>query len=364
MHLKRQNNKVLILRYITSHHAKKSGYDQVFDFILKIAKKELILDSIILKQRNGFRIEIINAFLYQVYKRFNIVKYWHINVVDIFKAKILLLLKKPDLIHLTYFEDHIKFINGNKSHKIIATIHQPFAKFIQHNELISGLKLIDFAIFLTPEQMNKFSKIYELKSCVIPHPIDFNFYNFIHEQKKSNILKILYISGHLRNDQDLLSLLKLVKNFKIIEVIVVTNKKDLIKSLRLLKHNGRIKIYSNIDDETLLKIYRESHFIFLPFEEFTASNTLLESLATGLIPIVKDIEGISFYTDNIKIIKYKILSKLILENCIELFSNENMFFEIINHNRSIALKKFSLEIVGEKIKKLYIELLKDDSNIN
>jgi glycosyltransferase involved in cell wall biosynthesis len=88
------------------------------------------------------------------------------------------------------------------------------------------------------------------------------------------------------------------KGIKLIFDIVLPSAtpRYVVQMLKDISPSGT-NIYYNVSDKTLLKLYSSSCMFLMPLLDFTASNSLLEAMASGLPIIITDIGGARDYVD-------------------------------------------------------------------
>ncbi len=82
---------------------------------------------------------------------------------------------------------------------------------------------------------------------------------------------------------------ELFKEYKDIEFHIVASPIDYTEEL----HN--IHFHTNIDDDELLRLYQSTDIIFLPLNQATANNAILEGAACGLAVISTNFDSIKVY---------------------------------------------------------------------
>jgi glycosyltransferase involved in cell wall biosynthesis len=169
--------------------------------------------------------------------------------------------------------------------RIIAMYHQPpdLLNILTRKDVIRKL---DAAIVVSPEQIPYFKAIMEPeKIFLILHGIDTNYFKPGAQLKADGKFRCITVGHYLRDFKVLRSVAEKLSVYHDIEFTVVDSGKTGPQELGI-EDLANVLVYRNsITDDELLKLYQQSQVLFLPLQQTTANNALLEGLSCG-IPIV------------------------------------------------------------------------------
>jgi glycosyltransferase involved in cell wall biosynthesis len=112
-------------------------------------------------------------------------------------------------------------------------------------------------------------------------------------------------------------------------------------------------IYYNIPEGALLKLYSNSRMFLMPLLDFTASNSLLEAMASGLPVIISDVGGARDYVDEKCGIFVEKLNPNAMAEAIAYLSEDEMVCKKMGQSSRIKASSFSWDVIAP----LYEDLL-------
>lgn len=196
---------------------------------------------------------------------------------------------------------------SRRGNKFVCTFHQPYEWFQMSEKNRNLLKSSDAVILVGESELNLFSQVVNVVK-FIPHGICTDFYMPLESIGKKHML--LTVGNWLRDysfaNKVYCRLLELDPN---LQIKVVTQKKN----WNVIVEDDRIEKLTNISDDELRDLYRQSSVLFLPLTRYTANNSLLEAGATGCNIIIS-----SDYPDNSYIpIEYLTLTSMVEEDALK-----------------------------------------------
>jgi glycosyltransferase involved in cell wall biosynthesis len=201
------------------------------------------------------------------------------------------LLGKIDVVHFLDGEHSGQFLPrwlrlvGSKV-RAVATFHQPpnlLANLIDPDLV----RHFDHIVLMSPSQRSYFdAKMSTEKVSVIRHGVDTDFFCPGVQDRRSGPLRCITVGHWLRDWRVFRSVAQRMPS---LEFHVVTGRETGAEDLsNVYRHQG-------LDDEALASLYRASDILFLPLEDSTANNALLEGIASGLPTITTDLASIRSY---------------------------------------------------------------------
>ena len=333
---------IFIIHHRTKHHAKHSGYAKLVD----------VMDAEVIYPDKSFSYTMAKGIskLYSkkkgVYDTSSVLK----NIA-LFKT---LLNKRKDIniVHFLNGERDVRHLWFFKwffpNTKFIATLHKPpnILKILISD--VSSLKKLDGIIVVGKSQ-----KVYVEKYInpnlvhYIPHGVDTQF--FKPSNNKDSTKQVLYVGQHLRCFDTLNEVVRLLhkKHPEINICIVVSSATNSI-----IETYPNVIIINKVDDLKLLDIYQKSKMLFLPLQDVTACNSILEALACGLPIITSDLESSSAY---LKDSKNKLLNNnadVFVKAILEIINNKDVAEKLSKNSRKLALD-YDWSVVSERILEFY-----------
>lgn len=234
---------------------------------------------------------------------------------------------------------------------IIATFHQPPAMLEPYLNT-KAVRLLDHIIVLSPEQKCYFEQFLPAdKISLMLHGIDVDHYTPGLQQKEKKRFKCITVGSWLRDYETVLGVAKTLLSYRDIEFHIVSpdlSKNDLPKN---------VYVHSNLDDNDLVKMYQNSHVLFMPFLDATANNALLEGIACGLPVVSSDLPAVKAYVPGQEAILVKDNNHDQLASALlELHQNRNRLAEMGIHARQRSLELSWQKIVPE-LESIYSGLL-------
>lgn len=334
--------RTLYVGFSFKHHGEHSGYDLIrkciaydlhydcqreFDFLQKLTTKRKILAKI-------------------YFKIFGNRLFW----VE-FRCILYSLLHKNIIFHFIYSENIYRYLGyfKGKTNKIVCTLHQPAAFFESNPKYLVGAKYIDRIIVLSKDMVIPIQEIFQTSEVhYIPHGVDTSYFKLSNHKAAQNLLMV----GNWMRNFEFANLVfkRLLSINKHITIQVVT----LNENYKYFDQKLPIKLMSNVTNDQLLHLYQNSDILFLPLNDFTANNTLLEGASCGCKIIIATNKNIdSSYLDkkylNIIPFDIKLVSTFILKCLNEPNSNKNDISEFIKDNYAWSvIGKLTLEVLLNK----------------
>jgi glycosyltransferase involved in cell wall biosynthesis len=277
------------------HHANFSGYQQLVNHVEY--PKSLIHRNTLKKTHTK---KLLSKILHIAAIPKTTPKFYSADSLSIELAT---LTSENNIIHHLYGEDSClisPFLKKPYHKTTIATFHQPPAFFKQCMPFYwkKILKHLNHIITLSKSQTDFLSR--NLKNpppiSFIPHGVEFhNFKPSSHERKNC-----LMVGQWLRDFETAIRAMKIAqeKSPKIsFDVILPKGAPKNIENIMKSKSLANVNLHLNVDDKTLLEYYSTSDIFLMPLKDFTASNSVLEAMASALPIIITDVGGARDYVD-------------------------------------------------------------------
>jgi glycosyltransferase involved in cell wall biosynthesis len=196
-----------------------------------------------------------------------------------------------DLIHFLdgehsgQFLPHLLRFVGSKV-RTVATFHQPPGLL---GELVdpSVVGYFDHIILMSPSQRPYFEgRVPAGRISVILHGVDAEFFHPAPQERSPGPFRCV-TAGHWMRDWCVFH--SVAQRMPSVEFHVVTARETGADDLpNVFRH-------ANVDDATLASLYRLADILFLPLNDTTANNTLLEGMASGLPIVSTDLAAVRTY---------------------------------------------------------------------
>lgn len=287
--------KVLFLAKRWGHHTESGGYDQILQFMPGLLPDLIVKPPLPFFSLEKFGFKVLN-------------KLWSPKHLDVYAYEDLLAERKslslaytadPDLIHALYGDEQLNLLIKAKTAlpcPLIATFHFPVSRMRDRyfKSKRQSLRRLSAAIAVSSVQCDFLSDIIGSdKVFFIPHGINTDIFHQ-KEKKIEKTLKLFFVGDHMR---DFTCAQKVMK-------ICLRDKLDVEFCVRVFKKNwhyfsdlSNVRIVSSIQEPDLIRIYQDSHALFLPLLDATANNSILESISCGTPVISTDLGGVRDYID-------------------------------------------------------------------
>jgi glycosyltransferase involved in cell wall biosynthesis len=230
--------------------------------------------------------------------------------------------------------------------KLLATFHQPpeVLKNLVDKNAISAL---DRIVVMSPSQVDFFSSFIEpSKIHIILHGIDTQYFQPAKDSQNDNSFHCLTVGRYLRDFEALRKVASMLEDRTDIKFHVVSP--DPFESGGL----NNIIFHTKLDDLKLLKLYQQSHALFLPLIDATANNALLEGMACGLPIISTDLPSVKAYvTKDAAILTEKNRPQDLANAVLQLFNNT-----ALRGRMALAARQRAEELAWGKVARLYESL--------
>ncbi len=175
--------------------------------------------------------------------------------------------------------------------KTVGTFHQP-------PELLPGLvnpnivRSLDRVTLVSPSQVSYFRAFLPAERIqTILHGIDVEFFRPAESRKPDGIFRCITVGHWMRDWRAIRAVAEAVRPRRHLEFHTVTNRATGLEGL------PNVHRHENVDDESLRGLYQQADVLFLPLENATANNSLLEGIACGLPVVSTRIESVLAYVD-------------------------------------------------------------------
>ena len=220
------------------------------------------------------------------------------------------------------------------------------------------LKNSSAIICLNHKLKKEIFKVYKKsKVVVIPNGVEVNF-------KSRNVYhsNLLFV-GRLIERKNIFKVIKLIKKEALLNIkltIVGDGPQNLIIQNYIAKYKLKnINLIGNVDFSLMKKFYNNNDFFILPSSSEGLSNALLESMASGLTPIVSNISANTFVVeDNLNGFIFKNYNELKMI----LISLNNKNLKILNNKNMLdKISMFSFKRITNLYLGLYERLIYEKS---
>ncbi|WP_375234794.1 glycosyltransferase family 4 protein [Winogradskyella sp.] len=319
---------MFILSKEWARHGKSSGYQRISEYF-----------SIPFSYAKSFKIFF---FISEYLKKKTRIKNYQSNTLSkecvllfkIFTAKtIYVQYGDMDFYYLHYLK---KFPFNLRKNTLIVTFHHPPYELEDRlnydREKVLGA--IDKIIVMGRNQIPFFKKYSNAEIKFIPHGINLEYFHLDKNIPRKNQIVLVGTShrDHNRNIQIIKNLNgKRSVQFKIVMFKDHAINYEGLKNVEL--------ITSNISDKKLLKLYQSSKAMLMSLKDCTASNAILESMASGCPVVINNVGAVRdyFFDDNIKVFNTNDINGTI-EYIERLLDDESFLFEEMH--KQIKLVKF------------------------
>lgn len=265
-------------------HGKFSGYEKLVSY-LKVkfkVQKGFFLPYRIIKHL-AHKIQLTN------YKSENVTREWSI-LLKVFKSKTIVVLYGD----MDYYYLHLikRFPFNLRKNKLVAVFHHPpyeLEKRLNYNRK-KILGALDKVIVMGSHQIPFLKQYTNAKFEFIPHGINTDF--FVGDPSKTRLNQILLIGvSHRDHDRNIKIINAVNERIQINFIVIILGQfAHLYKGL-----NNVTIVTKNISDSELLEYYQTSKGLLLSLRDCTASNTILEALATGCPLITNNVGAVKEY---------------------------------------------------------------------
>lgn len=247
-----------------------SGYDKISEYMPYDIRIDLQPSYIRLKKFIDQR-----TMLSRIYFRLFGFKPWWIE----FQCVLIALLNPNCVFHFVYPEQTLGLLNRIKirGHKVVATIHQPAELISKIHTKLSWYRGIDLILLVSPTDLDFFATNKgDSRVAFIPHGIDAEYFQPSDDPRNMN--EVIMVGNMLRDFPFAAEVFLEAKNrnpnFQV-HVVCSTRNAEYFANM------SHVHCHFEISDESLRALYQSAKILFLPLQDFTANNAVLEAAACG-----------------------------------------------------------------------------------
>jgi len=175
--------------------------------------------------------------------------------------------------------------------KTIGTFHQP-PEVLPNVVNPNIVRALDRVTLVSPSQMPYFRAFLPAERVqTILYGIDAEFFRPAESRKTDGIFRCITVGHWMRDWRAMRAVVEAFRPRQHVEFHIVTDRTTGLEGL------PNVRRHENVDDESLRGLYQQADVLFLPLENATANNSLLEGIACGLPVVSTRIESVQAYVD-------------------------------------------------------------------
>lgn len=197
----------------------------------------------------------------------------------------------PGIVHVLYGED-LLLLTGHlrRRHRVVATFHQPPERFDRLVTRRGVYDSIDAAIVLDDHNAAAWrARIGDARVHRLTLGVDCGFWS--PAGARSAEASVVTVGNHLRDFEVLEATIARLPEVRFDLVIPAAH-------TRRFEGRPNVRVHEDVSDEALADLYRGAHALFLPLLGGSASNTVLQALASGLPVVTTTYGGAPTYLDD------------------------------------------------------------------
>lgn len=285
------HSRVFCLGIVYEHHASKSGYDRLIDFV----GTRLELSDWIRAHRDG-----VLKVPCKLAQRFaGVTEYTRHDCAAELNAAMHMRLHRRSIYHVLYGERSLRFLpalNGFRKHRVVATFHHPPETFHGRLHVTRHLSHLAHAIAVSTNQVELLAKYVGADNVsFVPHGIDTDYWRPLARPASRSMRRVVFTGSHLRDFAVLEAVLKHVTAARRdVEFVLLSHDE---RCAAIAGTVPRVRCSARLSDDKYQQEVASADLLLLPLRASTATNAVLEALACG-VPIITTRGGISDYLDD------------------------------------------------------------------
>lgn len=332
------------------HHAGPSGYDKLLE--------NLEVNVIAPRVPAGFGVRSLIKLMARITKNSGSFWYHRQNMHMELLAAQSWLSSNSQIYHFLYGENSYRYLGNLKSflprdNKIICSYHTPTWRMKEVVKDRKHIEKLDAIAVVSTVQSDFFSELIGPERVYfVPHGVDTDYFTpgATELVARPDRIRFVTVGHHLRDFNTLAAVAKQVgRTFPEVEFIVVAR----ADRMDVLRNLSNVKCLSGISDEDLKMLYCTSSALFLPLEDATANNSLLEAMACGLPIISTDIAGVRDYVPEQNVL---LCARHDTESCLNAVlqvCEESVDLNVMGKASRMAALRFSWPLVSKQMNELY-----------